>query len=209
MRTIETKVYKFDELSNDAKAKAVEKMWDVNVDYEWWDSVYEDAADIAELFGLDIRQTKQNTINIIKFTPTIYFSGFSSQGDGACFEGYYSYKKGALKAVKQHTPEDKTLHEIVATLQSLQKDNFYRVTCTMTHRGHYNHSGCMTVDCENSHDSYLDVKGEDDFVTCMRDFADWIYKRLEEQHDYLTAEETVIETIEANEYEFTEDGEMI
>ena len=31
---------------------------------------------------------------------------------------------------------------------------------------------------------------------------------LSKEHDYLTSEEAIIETIEANEYEFTEDGVM-
>lgn len=44
MRIIETKVYPFDELPEDAQGKAIENLADINVDYEWWDSTYEDAA---------------------------------------------------------------------------------------------------------------------------------------------------------------------
>lgn len=47
MRTVRTKVYKFGELSEDAKQKAIEKFWDVNVDYEWWEGIYEDAKNIG------------------------------------------------------------------------------------------------------------------------------------------------------------------
>jgi predicted transcriptional regulator len=32
---------------------------------------------------------------------------------------------------------------------------------------------------------------------------------LQKEYEYLTSEEAIIETIEANEYEFTEKGEMI
>jgi hypothetical protein len=45
MRT-ETKtrvLYEFDELSEDAKDKAIEKLYDINVDHDWWNWVYEDA----------------------------------------------------------------------------------------------------------------------------------------------------------------------
>ena len=51
MRTIEIKVYQFDELDEKAKEKAIESHRYCNVDYEWWDSVYED----AERIGLKIR----------------------------------------------------------------------------------------------------------------------------------------------------------
>ena len=47
-----TKVYRFDELTEEAKEKAIEKLWDINVDYEWWDCVFEDAKTI----GLEITE---------------------------------------------------------------------------------------------------------------------------------------------------------
>jgi len=43
MRIKETKVYPFDELSDEAKEKAVEGLCDINVDYEWWEGIYDDA----------------------------------------------------------------------------------------------------------------------------------------------------------------------
>lgn len=36
--------YSFNELSDKAKDKAVELLYDINVDEDWWDSTYEDAA---------------------------------------------------------------------------------------------------------------------------------------------------------------------
>ena len=55
MRTIRTKVYKFSELSDKAKQKAIEKFYDINVDYDWWESVYEDAKNIGlKITGFDI-----------------------------------------------------------------------------------------------------------------------------------------------------------
>ena len=41
----------------------------------------------------------------------------------------------------------------------------------------------------------------------MRDFADCIYKQLETENDWRNADEQVDETLRANEYEFTEEGE--
>ena len=47
MRIIETKVYKFEELSEEGKEKAVNNLSDINVDHEWWDFIYEDAEQIC------------------------------------------------------------------------------------------------------------------------------------------------------------------
>ncbi len=47
MRTIELKVYSFDELSDEAKEKAVNNLIDINVDHDWWDSTYEDVQTIG------------------------------------------------------------------------------------------------------------------------------------------------------------------
>lgn len=55
MRTIKTKVYQFSELSEQAKKKAIEWGYDINVCHEWWEVIYEDAAEIGlKLTGFDI-----------------------------------------------------------------------------------------------------------------------------------------------------------
>lgn len=40
----------------------------------------------------------------------------------------------------------------------------------------------------------------------FRNFADWIYRQIEEQWDYLNSDEAVDETITSNEYTFLESG---
>lgn len=50
MRTIETTVYTFNELSEDAQQKAIENLFDINLDSNWWQFTYED----AERIGLKI-----------------------------------------------------------------------------------------------------------------------------------------------------------
>jgi hypothetical protein len=55
MRTVRIKVYKFDELSAEAKKKAIEQFWDTNVNHDWWEYTYSDAAQIGlEITGFDI-----------------------------------------------------------------------------------------------------------------------------------------------------------
>ncbi|MNQ96105.1 hypothetical protein D3C85_1116960 [compost metagenome] len=169
---------------------------------------------MAEILGIDMSHKGKS--------PCIWFSGFYSQGDGACFEGSYRYKKGALKALKSEAPvrwmERETgkwhasegnaeLHRIARTLQDVQRKQFYQLEATVRHRGHYHHSGCTSIEVSHADDRYRDIgDAEDEIAQALRDFMDWVYKRLEDENDYLLSDECVDESIRANEYEFDEDG---
>lgn len=53
--TIQKTYYKFEELSEEAQEKAIEKLWDLNVNCEWWDCIYDDAARIGlKITGFDL-----------------------------------------------------------------------------------------------------------------------------------------------------------
>lgn len=204
-------VYTFDELSEPAKETARAWWRGCYGQEEDWDCTIEDAEQCAALLGIRFRQQAiplcgGGTRN----KPVVYFSGFSSQGDGACFEGRYTYAKGACKAIREHAPQDKELHRIADALQSIQREAFYGLSATCRHSGHYNHSGCMMVDVERTSPQGADLgatEGQADGITqALRDFADWIYSQLEAEDEYRNADEQVDESILANEYEFDEDG---
>lgn len=217
MRTIQTKVFKYSELSDDAKSKA--RDWWRSASYNdnfFAETVYDDAANIGAIMGIDLRQTRKTARDGSPiYKPTIYYSGFSSQGDGACFESTYRYKKGALSALRKHiggeSKGDKELLRICKALQDIQRKYFYRLQATTKHSGHYYHPRCMRVSVDyvgNYTDRETD-KGEDEITQALRDFADWIYDQLESAYDCENSDENVAEVITINEYEFTEDGEIV
>ncbi|MCK5610705.1 antitoxin of toxin-antitoxin stability system [Candidatus Pacearchaeota archaeon] len=197
--TVKTEVFKFDELSEEAQQTAIEKLYDLNVDHDWWD--FEDAKQAAARMGIEI--------------DDIYFSGFSSQGDGACFEGSYSYQNGGIKAIKDYAPQDERLHQIAQGLQDIQRKSFYGLSATVKHSGHYYHEYCTNIsvsECRTLRDGcgsedYASVADNEAITEALRDFMRWIYKQLEKEYDYLTSEEAIKESIKANGYEFTGDGE--
>lgn len=47
MRTIKITLYQFVELSTEAKEKAIEKNRHINVDYDWWDWLYEGMSEVG------------------------------------------------------------------------------------------------------------------------------------------------------------------
>lgn len=189
MRTIEQTVYTFAELSDSAKEHARNEYREHNLDHDWWDSVYDDTKTTGALFGLRI--------------DNINFSDFWSQGDGASFAGTYYYQKGALKSVMEYAPKDTELHGIVSRLQDIQRKAFYGIyASTKQTRGNN-----MRVYVE--HDTSRDVteSEEGDITSELNDFAHWIYSRLESEYEYLQSDEVIDEAL--NEYEFTQDGELI
>lgn len=193
IETITRELYQFNELSDEAKEKAREWFREgLYYDSFEFDHVIDDAKEIAALMGIDIYN--------------VYYSGFSSQGDGACFEGDYQYKKGSVKAVKDYAPMDKELHQIAETLQGIQKRAFYQLTASVKHRGHYSHSGCTSIGVEYYGDMYKEVKEEDGLIEALRDYMVWIYRQLDKQNDYINSNEYIDEAITVNEYEFTSEG---
>lgn len=218
------KLFQFDELSDRAKEVAREWYRQASLDYEWWDSVYEDAIRMAEIIGIEIdyRHHSPNRPGAKGYKePKIWFSGFSCQGDGACWEGSYRYAAGALKKLeeeapafykdeagaRQPIPSNVELHRIAKALQDVQRRHFYKLEARSTHRGHYNHSGCMSIEVAHTEDLYRDLgDAEDEVKEALRDFADWVYRRLEEEYSWLTSDEQVDESIRSNEYTFDGGG---
>lgn len=199
----ETKVYTFAELSDAAKEKAIERY--SRATGEDWNPEFtiDEFCEVARILGFDI-DTKQEK-------PCVYYSGFWSQGDGACFEAHYSYAKQSRAKIREYAPKDTALHSIADDLAKVQKTAFYQLSAKSKHRGNYCHSGCMSVEIEDSRDSYRDIGENAEYVVdnAFRDLANWLYRQLESEYEYQTSREAAIEGIEANDYEFTESGKII
>jgi hypothetical protein len=187
MRIIETKAFTYSELSDIAKQNA--RDWYTGEEFEFSpDSVIEDAKQIAAILGVS--------------DCKVLYSGFWSQGDGACINGDYSYSKGTLKRIKEYAPLDTVLHGIAKRLQDAQRKAFYKLECKIKHSGNYCHAYSMDFDFYNAFST-------NEIIECFRDFAKWIYKQLENEYAYQTADSEVEEMLLINEYEFTEKGNRL
>lgn len=205
MRTIEKTIYKFDELSDCAKEKAREWYREGQLDYEWWDSVYDWAESVANVIGVSFDRRHQNNPKAIG-QPCIYFSGFWSQGDGACFEGtWYHSDMLARSELEKECPQEKDVFAIYDALIACEG-----YSASVKHRGRYSHEHTMEISVDAPEDVEQEAfsVAEEVIVEAMRDFARWIYARLEKEHEYLTSDEQVDESIRANEYEFDEYGSL-
>lgn len=193
MRTVTTTttLYLYEELSPVAQANARDWYRDAVDGDEWWGGIYDDAKQVAALMGIEI--------------DNIYFSGFSSQGDGAQFTGNYSYpgEKG-VKAVREYAPKDAVLLEIAEELDQLQGRHNDGLTAEITPTGRYSHEYCTRIDVSAEDDE--DEGTEAELTLILRDFMRWIYRQLKTEYEYLRSDETVADNIIANDYEFTSNG---
>jgi hypothetical protein len=207
-QVIEKTVYTFAELDGRARERA----------REWFlDGMNDDSsfviADFETICGLMGVQLAQRSVMLMsgkdRNEPRVYWSGFWSQGDGACFDGAYCYRKAAAQAIREHAPRDVELHQIAEALEGAQRPFFYQLTARCRQRGHYMHSGCMAVDVEDARDRCRDVSAAEDAITrALRRLADWFYDQLRNEYEDQESEAVVAVTMEGNGYTFDEDGRI-
>ena len=206
---IQTTVYRLDELDDRAKERARSWYREGALDYEWFDSVFEDFEQICEILGVRL---KTHVVPLMggssRQKPRISFSGFWSQGDGACFEAFYSYRKDAPRALRNHAPKDSELHAVADAMKAIQRRNFYQLHADIGHRGHYYHEFSMEISVERDSPTYQPMTddAEEALADALRDLALWLYRQLRCEYEYLTSDEAVDEIIAANAYTFTESG---
>lgn len=192
--------YQYDELSDEAKEKVRDAMRDCNVDYDGWhEGVYDTVKTASALIGIDIEE--------------MYFTGFSSQGDGACFNSSYSYMpdwRAKLRGEFGGALLGK-FEPFGQWLEKIQRVANYEVTANTRHNGHYYHAYCMDVDVDETHelsDTTFDAV-ESEVTECMRNLAKLLYKMLEDEYDCQTSDDAVEDTIRSNEWEFSKEGKHI
>jgi hypothetical protein len=207
----------FDQLSDRAKDRARDKYREGDYPgYDWWDYTYEDAVSMGNMIGIYIDHTERKTRGggTVR-EPKIHFSGFCGQGDGACFEGNYRFVPDAIQKIQSETNDEELLRiaQELALMQMtrrlLRREYF---SATITASGNYSHSGTMNVELNVPYDeddddrqTYLAIENE--VTQLMRSFADWIYKQLEAEYDYLCSDDCVDERLA--EESFDEDGEIV
>lgn len=174
MRQETINIYSFNELSEDAKQKAIESLYDLNVDYDWWNFTYDDAAAI----GLEISEFDLGRRRHIAGELTI----------SAC--------ESAELTLKLHGETCDTYQTAVNFLnewKELVKKYSDGVSVTE-----------VAEDNEYEFDQEADDLEEEYRKNILQDY----FSMLRNKYEYLTSEESIIESIRANEYEFTEDGEL-
>ena len=190
--------------------KLIEHYRDINTDYDWWDSTYDDFQTSMKQIGIEVDE--------------MYFRGFWSQGDGACFDGYVMEWHKFLPSV------DPDYNNSVLIEHARRHFSF-----SCKHQGHYCHERSVAYDAdlplpESSIDmdfaeqyspyplddlrtaAWLAVLNRFTGTDLERDFREAftghmqnLYDLLESEYDYLTSDEAVWDTIVANDMHLNEE----
>lgn len=184
--TVVTKVYRFDELSDSAKEKARDWWRDCENQEFGQDIELEFAETAASLLGIEFNT---RTVKLMgggtRQESVIYWSGFSSQGDGASFKAQYRFAENSPAKIREEFGRDETLWQIADDLAELQAENENCLTAKIDQRGKYVHSRTMYVDwAEREDGADVPAGAEEELERIMRAFANWIYDGLRQEYDY-------------------------
>lgn len=169
MRIMETKVFQFDELSDRAKDRAREWYRDGALDYEWWDTTYEDANTIGlKISAFDLDRGAYVKADFLASAEETAHK--IEENHGKSCETY----RDAKNYLKERD-------EIISTTEKDENGDFVN---------------------EYGLDQKLDSLDAEFLKTLCGDYQIMLQNEME----YLLSDESVDETIKANEYEFTEDG---
>jgi len=206
---IETLVYTFDELDECAR-ECARDWYRLTLPHEnWCDFVFEDFERVCEILGVELAT---HSVRLhgggILHEPRIWFSEFASQGDGACFEGRYSYRKGAARNIRAYAPKDQQLVAIADELQHIQRQNLYALEARIAHRGRYFHEHSMEISVKRASQTWQSPTNGAEEILCeaLRDLARWLYRELEREHDFQMSSEIIDEALRGNGYTFTKEG---
>lgn len=205
MKTIQLELFAFNELSNVAKAKAIES---------------ERNSENLEFYYSDEVEYYQDVLKHIGFTDVeISFSGFHSQGDGASFTADYDSSLINLNELKNHNTE---LYSLMTRIDSifgasgLTSDNVITASVKRVNR-HYSHHNTVTIDdiaingygwgddeSDKINIAYNDLEN---YLTNLKDDICYIiYNNLEREYEYQTSDEYIAELLTINDYYFLEDS---
>jgi hypothetical protein len=191
--------YSYDELSEDAKEKALEKLYDINVEFDdWHECILDMWKDKLEKMGFE--------------EVSISYTGFWCQGDGASFtcKGF-----NILTWLKYY----KACIKYRSVYGQIAGKNPPYISGHITRYGHYYHERSTIFDLEVL--EYAgDLRSQNQFYGQVDEITNWIkdeiidlnrliYRDLEKEYEYQTSREQVEDTIHTNDYLFFADGNLI
>lgn len=193
MRTVRTKIYKFEELTKEAQQKAIENYR--NDDFIHLDMFNDDAAEkiIEAGFYDDVK---------------IQYSFSYSQGDGLSFEAKRIESKILLQMFAEilGTDKEKTAKVIIENCSFKCTGNTGNHYCYASRNDVYFEFDDYSANKPNIHElvSKVETKLKDLYMSICAELEKQGYAEIE----YQRSDEYITEKIIANDYEFTKDGNI-
>ena len=220
MKTVEISLFQFDELDDKAKERARAWWRKCSEDDTFWSEyVIEEAVEQGKLLGITFKERERRSMTgkPLPPEPCIYWSGFSSQGSGAQFEGSWSardVKADKVAADWGDSPETEEIKRVAAEFDQIAKA-WPEASFTVKHSGHYHNEYSTDFDVTMLGEEAYNVTEKEtadaaaaelDLTMVARDFMRWVYKQLNRAYDYENSDENIDENLRINEYDFLADG---
>jgi len=207
MRTIRIKLYKFNELSESAKEKAIEDYRNKSDYNDYSEEITESVKAVIELFNLktgrswdDIRTShiddsilELKGVRLYKYIENNYYNDLFTPKYIGSKDRKITGKQFIFEARKDHKGNDYTM-----IFSKLKRNN----SCPLT-------GVCYDNDILQPVYDFLKKPSKDvTFEDLIRDIEGAITKCYRDNEEWVNSDEYITETIEANEYEFTKDGKL-
>jgi len=180
----------YDELSEEAKERAIEKFSDINVDYDWWQSTVEFVRDEwLDKYGIDF------------------------EVDSLCFDLYPRYQTLYFQNGKIWVEDTNKLLAALpggaAMIAEMVFDDEDELPVefgfeTYYYGGRDAKTALQVMDNRGAETPELPFDAEEWFADLCKDF----WRTLEREYDDITSREAIEDTIRANDFQFSEDGEL-
>lgn len=196
MRTEEIKIFEFNELSEEAQEKVLRDYCDINVGFDWWHFTFDDAENVGlKISGFDLDRKWSIDIDPLSSIEDVLISIIEEHGESTETAKLAYHYKGKLNTLNSR------LFRVQNTLNKIDR----------LFPGHWNpeevphkyvdlYEYCEELEAEIEE---CIEELEDDFI---HEIGQCYLTILQNEYEYRISEEAIIEAIEANEYEFTEDG---
>lgn len=193
--------FKYADLGERAQERARE--WMRECIMQDWEPDYDDIQECLACLGFRVHQEDVKTVGgKTRQRPAISYSISWAQGDYASFAADWDADEIDPARLAEHAPQDETLRTACAQLTAimLARPQAYAVV-----KGHDNRA--HEIDCFPGPDEDGDITPiEGPLHIVVNDLAHWMYTQMRDDLEYQTSDEALVETIEANEYDFDEDG---
>lgn len=201
--TIEKTVFEYSDLFSVKNRKLLEKIldkhMDINTEHDSW-----------HYFCLEDNKAKLHEIGFED--SKIYYRGFWSQGDGACFEcNNFNIEKLLKNDIMKKNLTEKNINLLI----KLYDCGYFDIAIEKNSFGyHYDHEKARYIDISSN---ILDFKKHariykilNTFEVCLENLrynlSCDIYSSLNREYEELQSDFSILEILEYNEYEFNQDG---
>lgn len=196
MRKVEIEVFSFDELSESSKDRA----------REWFRQGIEfDSTNVIECMVIPAAAMLGITIDRPRGQRTGYAVDWDTNPIGAAFVGSWRASDVKPGAIEKEWPQKSTLHVIARDLEAVARDFPDAYANLDTGRGCFQRVEAYAEVGDDPDDCSDDV--EQLITDALTSFAHWMSCTIAAEYDYQFSDECVDDSIRANEYEFTENGE--